>query len=192
MNKHGRDARVTNSPLLNLCSSAFICGSTVLKYPGWGRLSQAAGKSGIYVPAGAPGGYFYVLMKDAGDWKLLHEYAAERSQETSASDDPIGEAGWRASLARAYAHTGRVEEAEVLVAEAVEIVSSTEHLLEQADALKAQAEVLELAGKPDGAVEAARRSLERYREKGVIDSAHPIGRLEALIRRNGAAPAAGN
>ncbi len=46
--------------------------------------------------------------------------SAERSRETSAHDDPIGEAGWRSSLGRAYAHTGRLEEAEVLATEAVE------------------------------------------------------------------------
>ena len=98
----------------------------------------------------------------------------------------------RASLGRAYAHAGRVEEAELFVAEAVEIASSTEHLLELADATRAQAEVFELAGEPDGAVEAAGRSLKCYREKGVTDTAHPIGRLQALIRRHESGRPAGN
>jgi class 3 adenylate cyclase/tetratricopeptide (TPR) repeat protein len=111
------------------------------------------------------------------------EAAALRSKETSAEDDPIGEAGWRSSLARAYAYTGRSAEAERLIGEAVAIIDKTEHLLERADTYRALAEVLDLLGRGSGARAAARRSIELYRSKGVTDDAHPIQRLEAMLGR---------
>jgi class 3 adenylate cyclase/tetratricopeptide (TPR) repeat protein len=114
--------------------------------------------------------------------------AAHRSRETSARDDLIGEAGWRASLGRAYAHAGLLEETEVLVTEAVRIVSTTEHLLEQADAFRALAEVLEMAGKSHQAVEAAGLALQSYRKKGVTEAAHPIRRLDSILRSHGETP----
>jgi predicted ATPase/class 3 adenylate cyclase len=108
------------------------------------------------------------------------EEAADRSRATSAEDDPIAEAGWRASLARAYAHTGRASEAERLATEAVAIIDGTEHVLERADTYRALAEVLDVLGRPEDAGVAAHRSIELYRAKGVTDAAHPIRRLQAL------------
>ena len=108
--------------------------------------------------------------------------SAERSRETSAEDDPIGEAGWRASLGRAHAHTGLVEKAEILAKEAVEIVLATEHLLERADAFRALADVLDVAGRSEEAVEAAGLALQGYRKKGLTEKAHPVKRLESMLR----------
>jgi class 3 adenylate cyclase/tetratricopeptide (TPR) repeat protein len=132
-----------------------------------------------------------LVLCDQGRFDEAAE-AAHRSRETSATDDPIGEAGWRASLARAHAHAGRIEEAEVLAAEAVEIVSSTEHLLEQADAYRALADVLEVAGKRDQAVVAAGRAVECYRRKGVTDEARPLRDLMLLLASHGEGPPTGN
>jgi class 3 adenylate cyclase/tetratricopeptide (TPR) repeat protein len=109
------------------------------------------------------------------------EAAAERSRATSAEDDPIGEAGWRASLARVLAHTGRGAAAERLAREAVSIIDGTEHLLERADAYRALAEVLDAMDESDGARDAARRAIELYRAKGATDEAHPIRRMTRIV-----------
>ena len=94
----------------------------------------------------------------------------------------FGEAGWRASLGRAHAHTGLVEKAEILAKEAVEIVLATEHLLERADAFRALADVLDVAGRSEEAVEAAGLALQGYRKKGLTEKAHPVKRLESMLR----------
>jgi class 3 adenylate cyclase/tetratricopeptide (TPR) repeat protein len=123
-----------------------------------------------------------LVLCDLGRFEEAAE-TAERSRETSASDDPIGEAGWRASLARARAHAGALDEARALAGEAVRIIDATGHVLERADAYRALAEVLEVTGELEGAREAARTSRDLYRAKGVAEGAHPYRRLDAILER---------
>jgi class 3 adenylate cyclase/tetratricopeptide (TPR) repeat protein len=97
--------------------------------------------------------------------------ATRLSQETTAPGDVASQAGWRSIRAKIYAVTGRLEEAETLAREAVTVSDTTDHLKQIGDVRMALATVLRAGGRPEEAVEVARRALDAYEQKGNVVSA---------------------
>jgi tetratricopeptide (TPR) repeat protein len=81
-------------------------------------------------------------------------------------DDLYSQVERRGPLALVLARRGRLEEAERLAAEAVEIAEPTDVLSMRADALLDQAAVAAAAGRPGDAHRAARAALALYQAKG--------------------------
>jgi tetratricopeptide (TPR) repeat protein len=93
-----------------------------------------------------------------------------------APDDILTQVIWRGVKAKILAHEGRVEAAEALAREAVDLVQATDLLLWRGDAMLDLAEVLRLASRMYH--EAARGALSEYERKG---NAVGSARARALI-----------
>jgi len=74
----------------------------------------------------------------------------------------------KGSLARVRAHLGRVDEAELLVQEAVAELEGTDFLTDRADVLTDAADVFLLAGRADDAADALALALTLYEQKGDV------------------------
>jgi tetratricopeptide (TPR) repeat protein len=106
------------------------------------------------------------------------EDLSRESEEASAPDELINQAGWRTVRARVFASRGELSPAESLAREAVTLAASGEYVESHANALICLGEVLHQAGRPEEAarfIEEARRLWER---KGDIISA---GNARALL-----------
>ena len=95
----------------------------------------------------------------------------DRAVELGASEDAFTQIVWRQVKAKLLARAGELREAEQLAREAVAISEDTDFLNGQADANADLAEVLELAGRRDGAATALERALALYKRKGNTVSA---------------------
>jgi tetratricopeptide (TPR) repeat protein len=115
-------------------------------------------------------------LEESGAW-------ARRAAELGASDDLVTQMLWRQVEAKLLARTGRFEDAERLVVEAVAITEATDMLDQQADVHADHGEVLVLAGKPDEAIAAFELAHERYARKGNIVNAERVRERLAEIRR---------
>jgi tetratricopeptide (TPR) repeat protein len=82
-----------------------------------------------------------------------------------ASDDVMTQLLWRQAKALVVASRGEHAEGERLAREAIAIGDRTQSPNEQAQAYYDLAEVLRLAGRPDGAADALRAALARYERK---------------------------
>ena len=91
---------------------------------------------------------------------------------------------WRQLRAKALARLGRLEEAESLALEAVQVIARTDYLDLHAQVLLALAEVLRLAGRTTEAVSAVRDARDLYRRKGNVVAAR---RAESLLGELGGA-----
>ncbi len=87
-------------------------------------------------------------------------------RDTTSSDDVINQHLWRTVEAVLAAREGRLDEADRLVAEAVEWADRSDGLMEHAELCLAQAEIHHLAGRDAQAVAALDRARELYRQKG--------------------------
>ncbi len=103
------------------------------------------------------------------------------SERSAATEDLSTQAMWRGVRARVLARRARWEEAEALAHEAVEIVTPTDALTDQGDALLALAEIMELRGRASEAAAAARTALQLYSRKGAIVMAD---RARSALRRS--------
>jgi tetratricopeptide (TPR) repeat protein len=74
----------------------------------------------------------------------------------------------KGSLARVRAHQGRVDEAEILVQEAVAELEGTDFLTDHADVLTDAADVFLVAGRADEAADALALALTLYEQKGDV------------------------
>src|SRR6185312_4769224 len=83
-------------------------------------------------------------------------------------DDIDAALSWRPVQAKVLAQQGRLDEAEQLALETVELADETDAVGRQGDALRTLAEVYGLAGKEEQAREALRAALERYEMKGNV------------------------
>jgi tetratricopeptide (TPR) repeat protein len=92
----------------------------------------------------------------------------------TAPEDTDAQAGWRRVRARLLARRGDFGEAERLIREAVEIAESTDYFEMRARALSDLADVLRLAGRIDGSLDAARRALQQYEAKGSVAGAERV------------------
>jgi predicted ATPase len=104
------------------------------------------------------------------------------SEELAASRDVLTQVMWRSVRARLLARGGRVEEAESLIRAAIALADDTDFLNQQGDACSDLAAILEDAGRPDEAREAASRSLQLYEQKGNrVAAGHARSRLAELV-----------
>jgi tetratricopeptide (TPR) repeat protein len=79
------------------------------------------------------------------------------------------------------ARAGRFDDAERTAREALSIIDGTDFIVDRGDARIGLAEVLELAGRREEAVELATEALGLYEAKGnVLQAGHAKGRLERL------------
>ena len=84
--------------------------------------------------------------------------AIARAQQTGAVNDIATQAEWRYVAAMAAADDGRLEEAERLISEAIEMVEPTDFLELRGETFEALAQVEGRAGQPDGWRAALERS----------------------------------
>jgi tetratricopeptide (TPR) repeat protein len=91
---------------------------------------------------------------------------AEECRRMSASDDAINQYQWRAVEAKLHAREGRFDEADVLIAEAVELSDRTDEFLGRSLVAFAEAEIAVMAGHTADAMAALRRALALAEQKG--------------------------
>jgi class 3 adenylate cyclase/tetratricopeptide (TPR) repeat protein len=96
---------------------------------------------------------------------------AGAAQTAAAADDMSVEIVCKAVRAQILAARGAIEQARTLSAEAVASAARTDWLTDHADALMAQADVLDAAGSADDAMTAIRSAWELYERKGNVVSA---------------------
>jgi class 3 adenylate cyclase/tetratricopeptide (TPR) repeat protein len=114
------------------------------------------------------------------------EEAARLSQRNAAEDDAASQISWRMTLAKILATSARIDEAETLARQAVDIADRTDHLNERGDSRLALATVLRETGRKEEAIDEARRAWGEYRAKGNVVGA---GWAEELLRGLGEEPA---
>ena len=103
------------------------------------------------------------------------------ARETIQEIDVSGTSQLKISTARVLAHRGELEEAVRLAAEAAALIESTQELLNMPELLMCQAEVLELAGRPEDAKAALTKAVDAAGRKGsVVGAALATERLAAL------------
>ena len=105
------------------------------------------------------------------------ETAIALAQQTGAPNDIATQSEWRYVAAMAAADDGRLEEAERLIGEAVEMVEPTDFLELRGDTFEALAHVEARAGRPDGWRAALERSLAEHERKANVVSAQHIRKL---------------
>ena len=103
------------------------------------------------------------------------------SERTAAPEDLSTQAIWRGVRARVLARRARWEDAEALAQQAVAILSPTDALTDQGDALLALGEILELRGRPPEAAAAVRAAMQLYSRKGAIVM---VDRARSALRRS--------
>jgi ATP/maltotriose-dependent transcriptional regulator MalT len=105
------------------------------------------------------------LQRDQGrdDEALAMSAVAEQA---TADDDTESQALWRMVRAPILARAGRLDAAEALAQQAVDLVRQTESPMLQAEALADQAEVLRLAGRTEASREAFNAALALCEAKG--------------------------
>jgi tetratricopeptide (TPR) repeat protein len=107
---------------------------------------------------------------------------AGRAGELGASDDALAQMFSGQGKAKVLARRGELAEAARLARDAVAIGEETDMLDAQGDAYADLAEVLSLAGRPEGAIEALEQALERYERKGNVVSTQRTQARLAEIR----------
>ena len=125
---------------------------------------QAAGETGFLSTSAV---WLADALCDQGGYEDALD-ATRLSEQTAARDDVASQGGWRSARARIYAKQGRLEEAERLAREAVDIAERTDHLGQLGGANMALADVLIAAGRADEAGTAARQGLEAFERKGIL------------------------
>ena len=102
------------------------------------------------------------------------------ARETIQKVDVSGRSQLKISTARILARRGELEEAVRLAAEAVALIESTQESLYMPELLMCQAEVLELAGRPEDAKAALSKAVDAAARKGSSTSGVATERLAAL------------
>jgi hypothetical protein len=97
-----------------------------------------------------------------------------RDRETGAPSDIATQAGWRIPAALIAADSGRQDEAERLIGEAVERVDPTDFLLLRGQVQEGLAHVEARAGRRDAWRGALERALHEYEQKGVLPWARRV------------------
>ena len=106
---------------------------------------------------------------------------ARTSSEVSADDDVAAQFHWRAVTAKLLARAGRLDEAEDMAREALEIIRRSEEIDSQASALLDLGEVLHLRGKRAEAALAIEEGADLYERKGnLVFAAKARSLLDAL------------
>ena len=140
------------------------------------RVLERQGESGLRSNLTAD--LAHVLHQLGRPDEALHTALASRA--IAAHDDLFVQVRWRGAAARSLALQGRLDDAQRLAAEAVEIAEPTDMLSMHADALLDQAAVAVAAGRPGDARRDARAALALYQAKGNRSGA---ARAEAADRK---------
>jgi class 3 adenylate cyclase/tetratricopeptide (TPR) repeat protein len=111
-------------------------------------------------------------------WDDAEPYATLAASKEGTVFVPVG----KGSLARVWAHRGRVSDAEVLVREAVQQLEGTDFLIDHADVLTDLADVLFVAGRAGEAADALDRALALYEQKGDIVTPPRIRAMLTVMR----------
>jgi class 3 adenylate cyclase/tetratricopeptide (TPR) repeat protein len=102
---------------------------------------------------------------------------SRQAEELADADDVDSQVFWRTARARAFARTGRAQEAEVLARDAVQQARATVNLTLLAGALADLADVLRASGRPNDAGPPLREALDLYARKEDATSVTRIRRL---------------
>ncbi len=148
------------------------------------QLAYTSTLAGDHQEAADSMGLFCAWLTARGDLALLSTYApmlgrslcalgryeeaeplARRGRELSAEDDITSQALWRQVQAQVLGHSGELAEAERLARDAVAILEQTDALNAQAGAVADLAEVLQMAGKQAEAVAALDAALDLFERK---------------------------
>jgi DNA-binding SARP family transcriptional activator len=143
--------------LLECCEFLQQAGQTALLATRAGELAQSIYEQGRYSEA---------------------EVWTRQASDTAGSDDVDAALSWRPVQAKIAARQGRIDEAERLARETLELVGRSDSVNRQADSFMAAAEIHEIAGGKDEAEAIIRRALNLYELKGNIASAD---RARALL-----------
>jgi class 3 adenylate cyclase/tetratricopeptide (TPR) repeat protein len=111
------------------------------------------------------------------------------SAEVAAPDDLASQVLWRGASAKLLARAGKLEEAERLAREAVELIRPADDPIDLANALSDLGEVLRKGGRYDEAARAADEALRLYEQKGNVVQAATARRF--LTASHDAQPPAG-
>jgi class 3 adenylate cyclase len=90
---------------------------------------------------------------------------AKIAEDHAPAGDVIAQFSWRRVRARLLAQEGRVEEADRLAAEAVDLADATDALTERGETLLEHAQVLRLSGRTADAARQAEAALELFQQK---------------------------
>jgi tetratricopeptide (TPR) repeat protein len=105
----------------------------------------------------------------------------EITERLAADDDISSQFLWRTVRGRVLARRGRLDEAEALIREALELITRAEEPDSKATVLTDLAEALVLAGRPDEARTALEEARSIFQAKGnVVSAAKARARLDAL------------
>jgi class 3 adenylate cyclase len=96
---------------------------------------------------------------DAARW-------AKIAEDHAPAGDVIAQFSWRRVRARLLAQEGRIDEADRLAAEAVDLADATDVLTERGETLLEHAQVLRLSGRTADAARRAEAALELFEQKG--------------------------
>jgi tetratricopeptide (TPR) repeat protein len=104
------------------------------------------------------------------------EEHARRARDLAFSTAVGAQALWRGVTARVLARRGEIEEAMRLASESIDLLDGSQEILALTDMLVGQAEVLELADRPDEAAAARARAVALLEAKGATAAARRAGR----------------
>ena len=99
------------------------------------------------------------------------EKHARRARDLAFATDVSARALWRSATARVLARRGEFEEAIQLASESFDLLDGSQEIMTLTDILVGQAEVLELADRPDEAAAARARAAELLEAKGATAAA---------------------
>lgn len=123
-------------------------------------------------------GYLAEALYRQGRYEESATYA-KFSADVAAPDDLATQVLWRSISAKLLARQGKLDEAEGVAREAVELIRRADDPIEQADALMDLSEVLRMAGRHDDAAHARAQALGLYEQKGNLVSAAAARGLRA-------------
>jgi class 3 adenylate cyclase/tetratricopeptide (TPR) repeat protein len=106
----------------------------------------------------------------------------EEGQAAAASEDVWAQAAWRSTQAKVLTRGHKVDEAEQLAREAVQLASRTDFLELHADALLVLAEVLQAGSHSEPTMPLLNQAARLYRQKGNLAA---LARLEARLDQHG-------
>jgi hypothetical protein len=110
--------------------------------------------------------------------------AVRLARASAGEGDVLSQVRWRAVSAKLHAAEGRADQALLLSAEAVRLVSTTDELVSQGDVLADAAEVQDLLGNRGAAQVLLRDAAQRYQRKGAVQPLRLLGpRLVVPVSR---------
>jgi DNA-binding SARP family transcriptional activator len=133
------------------------CCEACVRFEDWATVASRAGELADVL-------YLLGRYAEAEEWVGL-------ARTHSGPDDRDAESTWRGVEARLAARRGAFDDAHRLAAEALAIVEQTDTLNHRAKLLLDQAEVFRLAGRDPEALEAVRRAVQLYEQKGNVAAA---------------------